>query len=107
MKSMANTSCKQLADQPVAKRAAPNPETGLEGAQTLVMSTTKITYAPYDPLHVSAVHVKMIKEFGKMHRDWGFQILDIDIHSPVPSITVKYWFQNDQQAMMFILKFAN
>lgn len=87
--------------------SATNPMAGLEGSQTLVMSTTKITYAPYDPLHVSAVHVKMIKEFGKMHRDWGFQILDIDIHSPVPSITVEYWFQDDQQAMMFILKFAN
>ena len=88
-------------------RAAPNPEAGLEGAQTLNLSIIKISYHPYDPHKIVAMHNRMTTDFGRLNVRWGFYIMHVETdYVKSMGLDIQYWFMDAKDATLFLLKHA-
>jgi hypothetical protein len=85
-----------------------NPIAGLEDSQTLNLTKVSVRHFPYNVEQIQILHKHLVREFGTLNRDWGFNIRDIESLPNVNmNLTIEYWFKDAKKASLFMLKYAN
>lgn len=62
------------------------------------------TFDPYIPSQIRRKHDQMTKDFGRIRKDWGFNVLDYNVKTNI--WTIEYWFKHDANSTIYALKYT-
>ena len=61
-------------------------------------------FRPYTPGLMKDQHIKMSKDFGALGKNWGLTVSEYNVLAN--TLTIDYWFENDADSTVFVLKYT-